>query len=69
MSANVRFGIFLGCMIISWENNQAEKVPGALSFEGFCKGGIQRWKTYRLFCGNGTKLFAKCPLMSVLGCF
>ena len=39
MSANVRFGVFLGCMIVSWKNNKDEKVLGAASFEGFslCK--------------------------------
>ena len=41
MSANVRFGVFLGCKIISWKNNQDEEVLEATSFEGFslCKGG------------------------------
>ena len=41
MSANVRFGAFLRCMIISWKNNQDEEVLEATSFEGFslCKGG------------------------------
>ena len=40
MSANVRFEVFLGCKIISWENNKDEKVLGAASFEDFslCKG-------------------------------
>ena len=39
MSANVRFRVFLGCMIVSWKNNKDEKVLGAASFEGFslCK--------------------------------
>ena len=42
MSANVRFGVFLGCKIISWKNNQDEKVLGAAGFEGFF---MQRWLT------------------------
>ena len=47
MSANVRFGVFLGCKIISWKNNQDEKVLGAASFEGFLYAKVASVHAYK----------------------